>query len=129
MRKTPMLPVALAATFVLGTTAVYAQDEAPAADSIDGIWAVDTTLGSADDDTNAFVGFRVAEVLDPGGDFVAVGRTPGVSGQLTAAGSIIEDFAIEVDLTGLKTDNDFRNGAIQRALGTDQHPTASFVAT
>ena len=71
----------------------------------------------------------MAEVLDPGGEVVAVGRTPDVSGQLDVTGTVIENFAIEADLTSLATDNNFRNGAIQRTLQTGDFPTASFVST
>jgi len=120
----PAAALSLSAAFVVGATGVSAQD-----DGIDGTWTVDTTRGSIDEGTSTFVGFRVAEVLDPGGDVVAVGRTPDVSGQLDVAGTVIESFAIEADLTTLATDNNFRNGAIQRTLATDQFPTASFVST
>lgn len=120
----PAAVLSLSAAFVVGSGAVNAQD-----DSIDGTWAVDTSIGNIDDGSSTFVGFRVAEVLDPGGDVVAVGRTPDVSGQLDVAGTVIESFAIEADLTTLATDNNFRNGAIGRTLQTGDFPTASFVAT
>lgn len=119
----PAAALSLSAAFLVGTTAVNAQD------SIDGTWTVDTSIGNIDEGSSTFVGFRVAEVLDPGGDVTAVGRTPDVTGQLEAAGTVIESFTIEADLTSLATDNQFRNGAIQRTLGTDQFPTATFVST
>ena len=127
----PTTALTLGAALVLGAAAsARAQDDGTeAAAGIDGTWVVDTSIGSYDDFSNSWAGFRVAEVLDPGGENVAVGRTPDVSGQLEASGSVIEEFAIEVDLTSLTTDNNFRNGAIQRSLGTDQHPTATFVST
>ena len=120
----PAAALSLSAAFVVGAGAVSAQD-----DSIDGTWTVDTSIGSIDDGSGTFVGFRVAEVLDPGGEKVAVGRTPDVSGQIDVAGTVIESFAIEADLTTLATDNNFRNGAIQRTLQTGDFPTASFVST
>ena len=119
----PAAAVSLSAAFLVGTTAVNAQD------SIDGSWSVDTSIGDIDEGSSTFVGFRVAEVLDPGGDVVAVGRTPDVSGQLDASGTVIESVTIEADLTSLATDNQFRNRAIQQTLGTDQFPTATFVST
>lgn len=119
----PAAALSLGAAFVVGATAVDAQD------SIDGTWTVDTSIGDIGEGTSTFVGFRVNEVLDPGGNTTAVGRTPDVSGQLEAAGTVIDSFAIEADLTTLSTDNQFRNGAIGRTLGVDQFPTATFVST
>lgn len=120
----PAAVLSLSAAFVVGAGAVSAQD-----DSIDGTWTVDTSIGDIGEGSSTFVGFRVAEVLDPGGDKVAVGRTPDVSGQLEVVGTVIESFAIEADLTTLATDNNFRNGAIARTLQTGDFPTASFVST
>ena len=120
----PAAALSLSAAFVVGTAAVNAQD-----DSIDGTWTVDTSIGDISEGSSTFVGFRVDEVLDPGGNVTAVGRTPSVDGQLDVAGTVIESFSIEADLTGLSTDNAFRNGAIQRSLGTDQYPSATFVST
>ena len=120
----PAAALALSAAFVVGAGAVNAQD-----DSIDGTWAVDTSIGDISDGSSTFAGFRVAEVLDPGGEVVAVGRTPDVTGQLDVAGTVIESFVLEADLSTLATDNNFRNGAIQRTLQTGDFPTASFVST
>lgn len=120
--------IALSAAFMVGTAgAVQAQDET--ADGIDGSWSVDTTIGSFEDFSSSWVGFRVAEVLNPGGEVEAVGRTPVVSGQLEAAGSVIESALIEADLTGIISDRERRDGAIQRALGTAEFPLATFTST
>ncbi len=119
----PAAILSLGAAFVVGATAVSAQD------SIDGTWTVDTSIGVDNEGPSTFVGFRVNEVLDPGGDTTAVGRTPDVSGQRDVAGTVIESFMVEADLTTLATNNSFRNGAIQRTLATDQFPTATFVST
>jgi polyisoprenoid-binding protein YceI len=120
--------IALSAAFVVGSAgAVQAQDDA--AEGIDGTWSVDTSIGTFDDFSSSWAGFRVWEVLDTVGDFEAVGRTPGVTGQLSASGATIEDVVVEVDLTGLVTDNAFRDQAIQRTLDTNQFPTATFVST
>lgn len=115
--------LSLGAAFIVGAASVTAQDD------VDGTWTVDTSIGDISDGSSTFVGFRVSEVLDPGGENVAVGRTPDVSGQLDLAGTVIESFAIEADLSTLATDNQFRNGAIGRTLGVDQFPTATFVST
>jgi polyisoprenoid-binding protein YceI len=123
-----LLPAAigLSAAFVVGAAgAVQAQDEA-ADESIDGTWTIDTSIGSFDDFSSSWVGFRVAEVLNPGGEVDAVGRTPAVSGQLEASGTVIESALIDVDLTTITSDRPRRDGAIQRSLGTGEFPTATF---
>jgi polyisoprenoid-binding protein YceI len=130
------VPLALAAALILGTAAVQAQDaEEPsadttmAADGINGTWAVDLSIGDFEDFSSSWVGFRVAEELNPGGKVEAVGRTPVVSGQLDASGTTIENVVIEADLTAIISDRPRRDDAIQRALGTNEFPTASFVST
>jgi len=130
------IPIALAAALVLGAGAVYAQDaeeptagENVAADGIDGTWTIDTSIGDFAEFSSSWVGFRVAEVLNPGGKVDAVGRTPAVSGELAASGSVIESAVIEADLTAIVSDRTRRDDAIRRALGTNQFPTASFVST
>ena len=119
----PAAALSMGAAFLVGATGVYAQE------SIDGTWTVDTSIGDINDGSSTFVGFRIDEVLDPGGETTAVGRTPDVSGELEASGTVIDSFTLEADLSTLATDNNFRNGAIQRTLGTDQFPTATFVST
>jgi len=129
LRRTDLLlragTLALAASFALGVGATQAQD----ADDIDGTWTLDTSIGSFDDYSSAWVGFRVSEVLNPGGAFDAVGRTPVVSGRLEASGTTIESAVIEADLTAIVSDKPRRDGAIQRSLGTTEFPTATFVST
>ena len=101
----PAAVLSLGAALVVGVGATYAQDdEAAAADGIDGAWTVDTSIGSFDDYSGTWVGFRVSEVLNPGGEVDAVGRTPVVSGELQAAGSVIESAVIEVDLSPITSD-------------------------
>ena len=115
---------------VTGVTSAYAQDvEEPASAGIDGTWVVDTTIGDFEDFTSTWVGFRVNEVLNPGGEVQAVGRTPVVSGQLEAAGSVVESAVIEADLTAIISDRPRRDDAIQRALGTAEFPTATFTSS
>lgn len=121
--------VGLGAALVLGAGVVQAQDaEVSSTDSIDGTWVVDTEIGDFADFSSSWVGFRVNEVLNPGGEVQAVGRTPAVSGQLEAVGSVIESAVIEADLTAIISDRPRRDGAIQRALETGQFPLATFVS-
>ena len=95
---------------------------------LDGTWAVDAETGefTLEDATGSFAGFRVDEELARIGAFTAVGRTGDVSGTLVIAGESVTSVEIEVDLTTLRTDDSRRDGAVQRALGTSQHPTATF---
>lgn len=96
-------------------------------DDVDGTWAVDTSVGDFADFTSSFAGFRVAEELAQGiGATTAVGRTPEVTGTLSIAGTTLEAADLEVDLTGIVSDRDRREDAIQRALETSRFPTATF---
>ena len=96
-----------------------------------GTWAVDAETGefTLEDATGSFAGFRVDEELASVGAFTAVGRTGDVSGTLGIADEHVTSAEIAVDLTTLQTDDRRRDGAVQRALGTSQHPTATFVLT
>jgi polyisoprenoid-binding protein YceI len=97
---------------------------------ITGTWTVDSSVGSFDDFTGSFVGYRVQETLASIGATEAVGRTPDVTGSITVDGSTITAAAFEADLTGLRSDNDRRDGQLRRqALETDRFPTATFKLT
>lgn len=143
VRTCPAIGAALAALILLATPTL-AQDSpeppasadpatsgapvasaAPAA-GIDGTWSVDTDLGSFDDFSSSWVGFRVNEVLQGVGEAQAVGRTPLVSGQLAVAGTTLESAVIEADLTAIRSDQSRRDPAIQGALETRAFPTATF---
>lgn len=92
----------------------------------DGTWKVDTSLGSGA--TGSFVGYRVQETLASIGANTAVGRTSGVSGSFTLAGTTISAATISADLTGLTSDDPRRDGQLtQRGLETSTYPTATFV--
>ncbi|MYJ48585.1 MAG: YceI family protein, partial [Acidimicrobiales bacterium] len=110
---------------------VAEQAQEDAAAELDGTWAVDAESGefTLDDATGSFAGFRVDEELARIGAFTAVGRTGDVSGTLVIAEESVTSVEIEVDLTTLRTDDSRRDGAVQRALGTSQHPTATFSLT
>jgi polyisoprenoid-binding protein YceI len=100
---------------------------APLAGGIDGPWNVDTSIGSFSDFSDSFVGYRVQEQLANVGGNIAVGRTPAVSGSLTIAGTKVTAVNIEVDLTGLKSDDDRRDGQLShQGLETSTYPTATF---
>lgn len=89
-------------------------------DDIDGTWTV--TTGSQ-------AGYRVKEVLF-GQDADAVGRTSGVSGTLTIAGTTVTATEVEVDLTAMASDESRRDGQFQgRIMDTATFPTATFSLT
>lgn len=103
----------------------------PSATGLDGIWAVDTTIGefSFEEATSSFVGFRIKEELASVGATTAVGRTPLVDGPLTLVGSVISDLVIEADLTEIVTNASRRDRVVQRALDTASFPIATFTLT
>ncbi len=110
-----------------------AESAAPAASAavavgLDGTWTVDPSVGSFDDFSGSFVGYRVTEELVGIGTSTAVGRTPDVTGSLTLAGTTITDASFEADLTTLQSDSGMRDGQLGRqGLETDTYPTATFV--
>jgi len=89
---------------------------------IDGTWKV----GSGSQ-----VGYRVQEDFIGGlQNATAVGRTDKVTGSLTVAGATIPTATFTADLTGLKSDDNRRDGQVQgRILQTAQFPTATFTLT
>ena len=94
--------------------------------NLDGLWSVNTTLGSYEDYTSSWAGYRVGEELAGIGTTEAVGRTPAVSGTLEIAGSTVVAATVEVDLTTLVSDRPQRDGLVQRAVDTEQFPSARF---
>jgi polyisoprenoid-binding protein YceI len=112
-------------------------DPAPsggAAGALDGTWTVDPSIGSFDyegeDFSGSWVGYRVQEELAGIGGADAVGRTPDVSGSLTFAGTQVTGVDITADLTSLESDDDRRDGQLERqALETGRFPEATFAVT
>jgi polyisoprenoid-binding protein YceI len=98
-------------------------------ESLDGIWNVNTTIGSFSDYSSSWAGFRVNEVLSNIGDSTAIGRTPGVSGQLVFSGQTLSSATVYADLTTITSDQPRRDPSIQRTLETARFPTATFSLT
>ena len=97
---------------------------------IEGDWTVDTTIGSFDDFSGTWAGYRFQEELASIGANTAVGRTPDVTGSMTVSGSEVTAVDVEVDLTTLESDSGTRDGALHtRGLESDQFPTATFSLT
>jgi polyisoprenoid-binding protein YceI len=101
-----------------------------AAGGLEGTWEVDPTVGSFTDFSGSFVGYRVQEELASIGAQEAVGRTPNVSGGLTISGTTIEAVEVTADLTTLESDDDRRDGQLERqGIQTGTFPTATFRLT
>ena len=93
---------------------------AAARDGIDGTWKVGT--GSQ-------AGYRVPETLF-GQKTEAVGRTTGVTGSLTIAGTTVSAATVTVDLATVKSDQSQRDGQFTgRIMNTASFPTATFTLT
>jgi polyisoprenoid-binding protein YceI len=98
--------------------------------SFDGTWNVDTSMGSVDDGTASFAGYRVQEQLVGIGGHQAVGRTPKITGSMTLAGVVVSDVQVTADLTALKSDQDARDGQLHgQAIESDTFTTATFKLT
>jgi polyisoprenoid-binding protein YceI len=103
--------------------------DSAAVTEVSGSWTLDPSIGSFDDFSGSFAGYRVDEELATIGSAAAVGRTPDVSGEIVIDGDELTEASVTVDLTMLERDESFRDSAAQRALGTDEFPDAVFVTT
>lgn len=102
-----------------------------AATGVEGTWTVDTETGefTYESATGTFAGFRIQEELASIGSTTAVGRTGAVSGEVTIEGTSLTAATFEVDLTTITTETSMRDDQVQRALNTDENPTATFTLT
>jgi polyisoprenoid-binding protein YceI len=98
--------------------------------SLSGTWTVDTSIGSFDDFSSAFVGYRVNEELAGVGAKTAFGRTPHVSGTMVIDGTTATKVGVEADVSTLQSDESFRDGTLRgQAIETDRFPKARFTLT
>jgi polyisoprenoid-binding protein YceI len=112
------------------SASVDAASAAPSTTVGPSAWSVDASIGSFDDFSSSFVGYRVQEELAGIGGQTAVGRTPDVSGSLTLEGTTLTSVEVTADLTTLVSDDDRRDNQLrQQALETNEFPTATFVLT
>ncbi|MGD9935722.1 MAG: YceI family protein [Dehalococcoidia bacterium] len=94
-----------------------------AADGVNGVWQVDSTVDS-------FVGYRVKEELATVGFTTAVGRTNDVTGTFEVDNNVAKAGSIEAKLSTLKSDQDFRDNALRtQSIETNKFPTATFKLT
>lgn len=99
-------------------------------EGIAGTWTVDPSVGSFDDFSGSFVGYRVREELASVGATEAVGRTPDVTGTMTVDGTAITAAEFTADVTTLRSDEGNRDRQLQRqGLETGTYPTATFTLT
>jgi polyisoprenoid-binding protein YceI len=101
-----------------------------AAGGVDGTWAVDPSVGSFDDFSGTWAGYRVKEELSGIGSNTAVGRTPDVTGTMTVENGQVTGVEVKVDVTTLQSDSGTRDAALKgRGLQSDQFPDATFKLT
>ena len=119
--------MAATTTAAPATTAPPATTVAPTADP-SGTWIVDPDIGSFQDFTSSWVGYRIDEELGRGiGATTAVGRTPLVTGTVEVSNGVAASAEVTADLRGLKSDRTSRDGKVLEVLHVDQHPEAVFV--
>jgi polyisoprenoid-binding protein YceI len=107
-----------------------AVDGGASGDGVEGEWTVDGSIGTFDDFSGTWAGYRFDEELAGVGTNTAVGRTPDVTGSMTVQGDEVTAVDVEVDLTTLQSDNGTRDGALRsRGLQSEQFPTATFALT
>jgi polyisoprenoid-binding protein YceI len=111
-KGTKLTWVAVAAS----TTTSPKTTAAAATDGVEGTWKATT---------KSIVGYRVKETL-LGQSTEGAGRTSAITGTMTISGTTATGVALTVDLTGLKSDDDRRDGQVQgRILETAKFPTAA----
>src|ERR671913_706267 len=100
-------------------------------DGIDGSWVVDIETGEFDFEsaTGTFAGFRIQEELAAIGSTTAVGRTGDVTGSITIEGTALTAASFDVRMTTITTNESRRDGRVQDALETADHPTGTFTLT
>jgi polyisoprenoid-binding protein YceI len=113
-----------------GASQAPSSDPGRGSTGLDGTWSVDQGVGSFDDFSGTFVGYRVREELASVGATEAVGRTPDVTGSMTIDGTTITAVDLTADLTTLQSDERNRDRQLARqGLETGQFPTATFALT
>ncbi|MEM7095554.1 MAG: YceI family protein [Actinomycetota bacterium] len=112
-------------------------EAAPVADTsndprtVEGVWTVDDEFGDFDFQTasGSFAGFRVAKTLFTGGGVTAVGRTGGVTGEVTITEGALSSASIVVQMAEIVSDESRRESAIQDTVKARDFPTAAFAVT
>lgn len=114
----------------IATAAEGLDDSGGATGGVEGDWGVDPSVGSFDDFSSTWAGYRFEEELASIGTNTAVGRTPDVTGSMSVTGDEVTAVDVEVDLTTLQSDSGTRDGALRsRGLESDEFPSATFSLT
>ena len=114
----------------IATAAEGLDDSGGPTGDVEGDWGVDPSVGSFDDFSSTWAGYRFEEELASIGTNTAVGRTPDVTGSMSVAGDEVTAVDVEVDLTTLQSDSGTRDGALRsRGLESDEFPSATFSLT
>lgn len=109
-----------ATTTATGATAATTTAAAAASSNISGTWNATS---------KSVVGYRVGETL-AGSRNEAYGRTSGVTGTMTIAGTNISAAQITADMTSVSSDRSQRDGQFRgRIMETSRYPTATFKLT
>ena len=120
--------IAASATTVPATTTAAPATTVDLADDPSGTWTVETDIGSFQDFTSTWVGYRIDEELGRGiGATTAVGRTPLVTGTVEVRSGVAASAQVTADLRGLTSDRVHRDGKVFEVLHVDRHPEAVFV--
>lgn len=103
-----------------GTPAASARTPVTGSEELNGTWTVDPSLGS-------FVGYRVKEELAGIGGTTAVGRTAGVTGDLTIQDNRATAATITADMTKLRSQESARDGQLRnQGIEYSRFPTSEF---
>lgn len=113
---------------VLDATTTSTTTEVVASGGLAGTWTVAPEIGSFQDFTSTWVGYRIDEELGNGiGATTAVGRTPLVAATVVLVEDAVASVEVIADLRGLRSDRAWRDDKVLKALHVTQHPEAVFV--
>ncbi len=103
--------------------------EPAGASNVEATWTVDDEFGEFgfDNASGSFAGFRVEKAFFSGQGATAVGRSGSVSGEFVIGSGELTSASIVVDMTAMESDEAARVSAINSAVKTGEHPTATFV--
>lgn len=131
---TPSASTITSGASVVPAGSIDAGGTASGTSQLDGVWSIDPSIGAFDYGAGVFsgswAGYRVQEELVGVGGATAVGRTPGITGTITIAGTQVTGADMTVDLTTLVSDQRMRDGQLARqGVQTATYPTAAFKLT
>lgn len=95
------------------------------------VWTVDDDFGefNFESASGSFAGFRVEKSYTTGREGTAVGRSGGVTGELTIADEQLTSARIVVDMTQIRSNDFGREAAINNAVMATSYLTSTFELT